>query len=118
MSTKEYPLNHIQALHLLTGEVPKELETSFLQRVNRDGDYLVCNENRWHFYDFIIGFRNHRFRIYEPPAPEKLEPVELCQELLDASYSACYRIYGLVIAQAVRDAVKIAREEREAEKKK
>lgn len=59
------------------------------------------------------------FRIYEPPKPEKLEPVELCEEVKEHfGYGVIpARAYGLIIAQAVREAVKIAREEREAEKK-
>lgn len=121
MSTKEYPLDYIQALHLLTGEEPVDLEASSGGLVKRRGPLFICpypgGESIYYIEAFVKHFRSYNFRIYEPPAPEKLEPVELCEEL-KSHYGSAERCYGLIIAQAVREAVKIAREEREAEKKK
>ena len=116
MSTKEYPLDYIQALHLLTGDEPKILEDDTRDTYERRGVniFTTYKDGGWHnltFVDFLESRREYSYRIYEPPAPEKLEPVELCEELQEITFD--HSLYGLVIAQAV----KMAREEREAEKK-
>lgn len=120
MSTKEYPLDTRQALHLLTGENPPVL----IDRVERTisvvrGCFYCCDT--CNSLEHIVNILNTTsWRICEPPAPPKLEPVELCSELFDivddfhAAPSFYRKIYGLLIAQAVR----MAREEREAEKSK
>ena len=124
MSTKEYPLDYIQALHLLTGEEPVTLEIDCGLKVARQNYVIAVDGSTYSIRGFVDHYGHKYFRIYEPPAPEKLEPVELCSKLFDiiddfhAAPSFYRKIYGLIIAQAVRDAVKIAREEREAEKKK
>ena len=126
MTTKDYPLDIIKALHLLTGDGPVELEMSDGDRVKRkDGYVLVAGDKcslRHSLSNFAQYYNSLFFRIYEPPKPAKLEPVELCQEVLDR-YEELYgrsmfgrdikKFYGTLIAQAVR----MAREEREAEKK-
>lgn len=123
MSTKEYPLDHIQALHLLTAKEPAILTADSGAKVTRKGHCIIINSLCCSIEGFLRDYKHFLFRIYEPPAPEKLEPVELCSELFDivddfhAAPSFYRKIYGLLIAQAVREAVKIAREEREAEKK-
>lgn len=121
MTTKEYPLDYIQALHLLTGEERVKLEDADGDFYWREGDKIIHVDynhfkNRINYIGFITIIKDTYLRIYEPPAPEKLEPVELCDEL-KSHYGSMERRYGLIIAQAVREAVKIAREEREAEKK-
>ena len=118
MSTKEYPLDYIQALHLLTGEEPKILEDDTRDTYERRGVniFTTYKDGGWHnltFVDFLESRREYSYRIYEPPAPEKLEPVELCDELKEQVLSCNHDAFGLAIAQAIR----MAREEREAEKK-
>lgn len=116
MSTKEYPLDTRQALHLLTGENPPVL----IDRVERTisvvrGCFYCCDT--CNTLEHIVNILNTTsWRIYEPPKPEKLEPVELCEELvkhIGGHNGFAYKLYGLLIAQALR----MAREEREAEKK-
>jgi hypothetical protein len=118
MSTKEYPLDHIQALHLLTGEDPVTLEDEDGDRYHREKNAVrmtyfnngsVVTMGSWYVHPNC----STKFRIYEPP---KLEPVELCEELvkhIGGHNGFAYKLYGLLIAQALR----MAREEREAEKK-
>jgi hypothetical protein len=113
MTTKEYPLDYIQAFHLLTGEEPVELETDKELRCKRSGNVIWVNGVRWEIDDFLIAFKGDDFRIYEPPKPEKLEPVELCEEVRSICNLSNRDLYGLIIAQALR----MAREEREAEEK-
>ena len=130
MTTKDYPLDIIKALHLLTGDGPVELEMSDGDRVKReDGYVLVAGDKyslRHSLSNFAQYYKSHFFRTYEPPKPpkpSKLEPVELCQEVLER-YEELYgrsmfgrdvkEFYGTLIAQAVS----MAREEREAEKGK
>lgn len=121
MSTKEYPLDHIQALHLLTGDEPVKLEDAEGDFYWREGDKVIHVDynhfkNRMNYIGFITIIKDTYLRIYEPPKPEKLEPVELCEELvkhIGGHNGFAYKLYGLLIAQALR----MAREEREAEKK-
>lgn len=121
MSRKDYPLDIIKALHLLTGDGPVELEMSDGDRVKRkDGYVLVAGDKcslRHSLSNFAQYYNSLFFRTYEPPKPPKLEPVELDSELIKhvGNLGEYLRIaYGLIIAQAVR----MAREEREAEKGK
>ena len=123
MTTKDYPLDIIKALHLLTGDEPIELETVKGERISRKGEHILLGKTMCTIPYFISLHNSNSFRIYEPPKPPKLEPVELCEEVLDR-YEELYgrsmfgrdvkEFYGTLIAQAVR----MAREEREAEKGK
>ena len=118
MTTKDYPLDYIQALHLLLGESRVTLEDTDGDRYHRDKGviqitYFSGHTARTMFSSFMDSRVITNFRIYEPPAPEKLAPVELCEEITDICISNNHRLFGLAIAQAVR----MAREEREAEKK-
>lgn len=113
MSTKGYPLDTRQALHLLTGDNPPVL----IDRVERTisvirGCFYCCDT--CNSLEHIVNILNTTsWRIYEPPKPPKLEPVELCEEVRSICNLSNHDLYGLIIAQAVR----MAREEREAEKK-
>lgn len=115
MSTKEYPLDYIQALHLLTGEEPVKLEDADGDFYWREGDKIIHVDynhfkNRINYIGFITIIKDTYLRIYEPP---KLEPVELCEEVRSICNLSNRDLFGLIIAQALR----MAREEREAEKK-
>ena len=114
MSTKEYPLDHIQALHLLTGEEPVTLEMDCGRKVTRRGGCIAVESYEYLVRNFSRNYDYRFFRIYEPPAPPKLEPVELCDEVRSICNLSNRDLFGLIIAQAVR----MAREEREAEKNK
>ena len=116
MSTKKYPLDHIQALHLLTGDEPVTLEDINGELHTRKGWEFIEGDPEFDTYIkraascFCSEKFSSRFRIYDQL---RLEPVELCEEVRSICNLSNRDLYGLIIAQAVR----MAREEREAEKK-
>ena len=121
MTTKDYPLDIIKALHLLTGDGPVELEMSDGDRVKReDGYVLVAGDKyslKYSLSNFAQYYNSHFFRTYEPPKPPKLEPVELDWELTSRMTGRDNKDTRDVIGLAIAQAVRMAREEREAEKK-
>ena len=117
MTTKDYPLDIIKALHLLTGDEPVELETNTGERISRKGEYILLDKTKCTIPYFTNLYGSNSFRIYEPPKPAKLEPVELDWELTSRMTGRDNKDTRDVIGLAIAQAVRMAREEREAEKK-